>query len=442
MTIHNKSRHTYVAALSAVVASIMAGGHAAQAQDSSKLEQENQELRKRLDDMEALLEKDGLRPSGTPGMAQPVKSLSDITISGFVSTSYFSDVGNSRDTHPTGALWNTTLNSFEVNEAKLTLASPGVDKDKWSAAYRASFIWGADAPFLDTGGLANNGFDWLREAYVELNVPIGTGLDIRAGQMISLLNYESGDGGAANGNFSQGYQWWYTGNGPAAGVQLGYDFNDYIGIKVREQNGLYNGAVSSGSKTFLGGLYINPDKKTSIAILGSEGRQDSAYITPPFLDGGSVIASRKIMESHNVNVAIEADYFGFSHANAFVTPGSLNEKSSGDWWSLGAWLSADIVPKLGATVRVDYLTDPTGFGTYINSPNPASVIDKSVAGFPAGVYGSGQNLMSATFTLDYMPAPQLKIQPEIRWNHSSYSGAFSTGNRDQFIVGMGATYMF
>ncbi len=440
MTIHKNSNHTYVAALSAVVASIMAGGLAAQAQDTSKLEQENQELRKRLDDMEALLEKEGLKPSGTMGVAQPVKALTDITISGFVTSSYFYDVGNPKDNHPVGYLWNTSLNSFEVNKVKLTLASPGVDKDKWSAAYRASFIWGADSDFVDTGSKTTDGFNFLREAYVELNVPIGTGLDIRAGQLISLLNYESGDGGAANGNFSQGYQWWYTGNGPDAGVQLGYDFNDWIGLKARLQNGLYNGAVSTGSKTFLGGLYINPDKKTSIAILGFEGRQDSAYpIAPPFLDGGSVIASRKLLENHNVNVAIEADYFNFEHAAYYVfEPG---QKTHGDWWSLGTWLSADIVSKLGATVRVDYVQDPTGFGTFINSPNPAT-LNTGAAGFPPGVYGAGQNLMSATLTLDYSPAPQIKIQPEIRWNHSSYSGAFGPDNRDQFILGMGATYAF
>ena len=43
---------------------------------------------------------------------------------------------------------------------------------------------------------------------MELNIPIGTGLNVKAGEMISLLNYESGDGGAVNENFSQGYQWY------------------------------------------------------------------------------------------------------------------------------------------------------------------------------------------------------------------------------------------
>jgi hypothetical protein len=209
---HQVTRPAISAALSAAVSVLVAGGFTAHAQtdtpstsNPTKLEQENQDLRKRLDNLEHILEKEGLKPSGPGALADPpVGALTDVTISGFVSTSYFYDVGNSKDNHPAGYLWNTSLNSFSINKIKLTLASPAVDKDKWSAAYRASFIWGQDAPIVDTGSVAHPGFSWLREAYVELNVPIGTGLDIKAGELISLLNYESGDGGAANGNFSQG----------------------------------------------------------------------------------------------------------------------------------------------------------------------------------------------------------------------------------------------
>jgi hypothetical protein len=433
---HPNTRQKTLAALSAIVGVMIAGALPAHAQSDSitKLEQENQDLQKRLDNLEQILEKEGLKPSGD-STAQPVKALSDITISGFISTSYFYDVGNSKDSHPAGYLWNTSLNSFSINEVKLTLASPAVDKDKWSAAYRASFIWGEDAPIVDTGSTKDTGFSWLREAYLELNVPIGTGLDVKAGELISLLNYESGDGGAANGNFSQGYQWYYTGNPPEGAVQVGYDFNDMIGIKLRLANGLYTGPVDSGSKTFLGGVYVNPDKKTSLAFLGFDGRQD---FNPSWtIAGGSFIGSRQLLEQHNLTFATEWDYFrfsGFDHAAAGLPSGA----SSGDFWSIGGWLSADLVPKVGATLRADYLTDPTGFGTYYNSPAPGSD-----ASFPAAIYttGAGQSLNSVTFTLDYKPTPALKIQPEIRWDHSSYAGALN-GKRDQVIVGMGASYMF
>lgn len=416
-------RRKTIAALSAVVGTMVAGGFTARAQtDTSKLEQENQELRKRLDDMEALLEKEGLKPSGdtTP---KAVTALTDVSLSGFVSTSYFYDVSNSKDNSPAGYLWNTKMNSFTINEVKLTLASPAVDKDKWSAAYRASFIWGQDAPYVDTGSIADPGFSWLREAYVELNIPIGTGLDIKAGELISLLNYESGDGGAANDNFSQGYQWYFTGNPPDAGIRLSYDFNDYIGLKLGLQNGLYAGPVEAGPKTFLGGLYVNPDKKTTLAFLGFVGRQSSGFD----LAGGSFIGSRQLIHSHNVTLAVEADYFNFSDAN----PSEVGGANDGDFWSVGAWLAADVTEKLRVALRGEYLGDPTGFGT------------GGALGFSPLLYttGAGQDLESLTFTLDYKPVAMLKIQPEIRWNHSNYTTGFGT-KKDQVIVGMGASYMF
>jgi hypothetical protein len=440
---HQNTRQKTIAAVSAVVGALVAGGLPAYAQSGTtnatgvtKLEQENQELRQRLDNLEQLMEKEGLKPKGNGVAADPpVSALTDITLSGFISSSYFYDVGNSKDSHPAGYLWNTSLNSFTINKIKLTLASPPVEKDKWDAAYRVSFIWGQDAPIVDTGSTKDPGFSWIREAYLELNVPIGTGLSIKAGELISLLNYESGDGGPVNGNYSQGYQWYYTGNPPDGAIQLGYDFNDMFGIKLRLQNGLYTGPIDTGSKTFLGGFYVKPDKKTSLAFLGFAGRQD---FNPSWtLAGGSFIGTRQLFEEHNVSFSTEWDYFRFSGFDPGAA-GFPSGASSGDWWSIGGWLSADLVPKLGATLRVEYLTDPTGFGTIYNSPPPGAD-----AAFPTAIYtsGAGQALTSVAFTLDYKATAALKLQPEIRWNHSSYGGALN-GERDQVIVGMGASYMF
>jgi hypothetical protein len=448
---HKKTRQQPLAALSVAVGALAVAGFTAHAQSDTtstdnKLEQENQELRKRLDNLEQILEKEGLKPSGSGAKADPpVSAMSEVTLSGFVSTSYFYDAASTQDKHPTGYLWNTTLNSFTVNKVKLTLASPPVEKDKFDAAYRVSFIWGQDASTVDTGSVGDAGFSWIREAYVDLNIPIGTGLDVKAGELISLLNYESGDGGAVNGNWSQGYQWYYTGNPPAGAVQLGYDFNDMFGLKLRLQNGLYTGPIDADSKTFVGGFYVKPDKKTSLTFLGFVGRQDIGELvaSPNYtLAGGSFIGSRQLFESHNVTFATEVDYFRFSGFNV-ADAGFASGPGKGDWWSAGGWLSADLVPKLGVTLRGDFIDDPTGFGTIYNSPPPGHGTASADTAFPAGIYttGAGQQLFSATFTLDYQVTAALKLQPEIRWNHSSYAGALN-GKRDQVIVGMGASYMF
>jgi hypothetical protein len=437
MRYHNKKHLASFAAVSAVFGTLIVAGLPVHAQTATNdLEKENEELKSRVEKLEDLMKKEGVMPSGTPEKSV-VTALSDITISGFVTASYFYDVASSKDSHPTGYLWNTALNQFSLNKAKLTFAGPAIDKDKWSASYNVSLLYGQDQPIDDSSG---GPYSAIREAYIVLNIPVGTGLGLKVGEMTSLLNYESGDGGAVNDNFSQGYQWWYTGNGPADTVQLSYDFNDVFGVKVRLQNGLYNGEVGTGGKTFMGGFYIKPDKKTSLAFIGFEGPQNN--IGPTYsLDGGSFIGSRQLMEAYNLTFATEADYFHFSGFNPEAA-GFPSGDPHGDFWSVGGWLTADVAPTVKLALRAELVDDPNGFGTIYNSPSPAG-IEYGALGFPASIYttGEGQELTEVTLTLDYMPVPTVKIQPEIRWNHSTVSAAFS-GKSDQIIVGMGVSYMF
>lgn len=161
-----------------------------------KLESENTALKQRLDALEQLAQREGLQPSKTGLKA--TTAMSEITHSGFVQSSYFYNSRNPADKRSDGYLWNTSHNAFSVNKVKLTLASKPVEAsgEKWDAGFRTSMMWGEDSTVLNTGS-AVPGFEALREAYVEINAPIGTGLNIKAGQLISLLNYESGDGGDA-----------------------------------------------------------------------------------------------------------------------------------------------------------------------------------------------------------------------------------------------------
>lgn len=428
------NRTSLAAALT--LASLLAASLPALAQtDIQKLEQENQDLKKRLDAMEDAMKKEGLQPSGD-SMSQGVKAMEGMTISGFITSSYFYDIANSKDKAPSAYLWNTHLNSFTLNKAKLNIAGAPIDKDKWSASYKLSLLFGQDAAIDDTGGYKgglSTVYGPIREAYMDLNVPIGTGLDIRVGEFTSLLNYESGDGGAANDNFSQGYQWYWTGNPPAEGVQLAYSFTDKLSLKLRLQNGLFTGPVDTGSKTFMGGLYFAPDDKTSLAFIGFAGRQNIP--TTWYNDGFSFIGSRQLTgpDKDNLNFATEFDYFNYSIVAGGFYPAS---KADNDFWSVGGWLTGDITAKSTWALRADFVCDDTGFATLYQSPDPSGT------GFGPGVFpGHGQDLSSVTLTLNWKPAPNVKIQPEVRWNHSTVDTALN-GKSDQFIVGCGASYLF
>src|SRR5260221_1955646 len=334
-----------------IVGGAMLGGvSAAVAQDASRIEKhekENKNLRKRLEALEAVAEKEGIMPGDKPG-PKPVAAMSSMTVSGYLQASYFYNSNKPAYRQGDGYLWTTTHNSFSLNKVKLTLASPSVERpgEKWDAGYRVSLIWGEDASLVDTG-LGVSGFGNIREAFVEMNVPIGTGLNVKAGQLISLLNWESGDGGAANPNFSQGYQWFFTGNGPSAGVQLGYTLTDWLDVNLRVQNGLYAGAVDGNSaKTLIGSLNLKPAKGLWVNLLGFGGDETSTLT----VRGGSALAGYDVTDQFHTG--FEFDYFDFDRHGT----------SAAKLWSVGGWAWYDFTPKVGLALRAEYLDDKDGFG--------------------------------------------------------------------------------
>ncbi len=384
----------------------------------AKLEQENQMLKKRLDAIESKL-KPSQSSSAAAALEQPlsVGALSKITLSGFVQGSYFYDMSNP-GTKPGGGvnyspgyLWNQSGN-LSLNRFKLTLASQPVKRsgDDFSAAFRTSLMFGNDANFLNT---VSAGYGNVREGYIELNVPIGTGLNVKAGQLISLLNYESGDGGAANDNFSQGTQWWFTGSGPQTGVQLGYNLTEKVDVKVRLQNQIWGvGTLDPDQdKLLLSSINYKPTADTWISLLGFTGRQGASA----HMYGGSILAGTSL--TPDFHVGTELDLWNYRQ----------NAKNS-QAYSTGAWLSYKVTEKFKPALRLDYLSDSSGAFTGGNSA-------------PFFPIAGGRDVTGITLTLNYSPLPNLKIQPEIRFDHSSVAKDFGSQS-DRVIVGVGMTYAF
>ncbi len=376
-----------------------------------RLEKENSDLKKRLDALEGMVQKEGLTPGAPPPFV--VKALSDMQISGFVQASYFYNTQSPKDGVSDGYLWNSKDRSFSLNKFKLTVASKPVASDKWDAGYKASLMFGEDAPQLNTPG-NNSSFNDLREAYVELNVPIGTGLNIKAGELISLLNYESGDGGAANPNFSQGNQWWFTGNGPSAGIQASYNFTDKIGLTLRVDNGLFQGPVDNNEgKAFSGSLNLKPTSNSWVNLYGFYDIQPANNETRGFGTIGGVQITEKL------GTGFEFDYFNF------YGPGN-----SSDLWSIGGWVWYDFTPAIGVALRADYIRNEDGVLGPAVRPG-AGITSTDTDG----------DLGSVTFTVNWKPVSTIKIQPELRYDYTSYKKGLD-GDKGRFIAGMGVTYLF
>jgi hypothetical protein len=420
-----------LAATGACLGMIAGTGLSAHAQSDTnsvaiaQLEQQNQALQQQLNTLEDMAKKAGIMPSGASA-DPPVSAMSNFSLSGFVQTSYFYNAERPAGGYSAGYLWNTKDNNFSLNKVKITLASPPAERsgDEWSAGYRVSLMAGEDAPVLDSGyGLEGGAFNYLREAYVDLNVPIGQGLNVKAGELISLLNYESGDGGAANENFSQGYQWWFTGNGPAAGVQLDYAFTDWLDVKFRVSNGLYVGPVSTTSnKGLMGTIGLKPNAKSWVNLTGFGGEGSGTTD----VDGGEVLAGYQITDK--LGTGFEGDYFDFLP----------EDESAKELWSVGGWIWYDFTPKIGLAFRADFLDDKNG--GEIKGALPFDPPESGI-GYDDPATDMHGTLDSYTLTLNLKPTPNIIIQPEVRYDTTSYAGGFN-GRDFQFILGCGASYLF
>ena len=313
---------------------------------------------------------------------------------------------------------------------KVTLASPQVQNngDKFDVGYRVSLIAGQDAPFVDTSS-GITGFDYIREAYIEFNIPIGTGLDVRAGEMISLLNYESGDGGAVNANFSQGYQWYFTGNPPGAGLQLGFKFTDWLSARFRVQNSvIYNAEVNPPPPK----LYLARWTSSRWRSSGSASRlwrpSKCAYMQS--LWGVELLGGWQATEQ--LGFGTELDYWDFNNVAGYGVHG--NASGNSPVWSMGLWTTYDFTKKIGLGLRFEFLSDVNGVDAAMGG-----------VGAPLGFLnpvGVGQDLTSVALTLTYKPMVNVRIQPEVRFDHTSWAGGFVPGKQDRVIYGIGASYLF
>jgi hypothetical protein len=165
-------------------------------------------------------------------------SLSATTISGYVDTSAVWNPGTgTANTAP--YLGNGgQQNGFNLDAVDIKLSKP-LEEGKWSAGYVAELSYGPDATAIDSGAAP------IRQAYVNLGIPVGNGLELKVGRWDSILGYESSDRmNNPNWSFSYGKTFEPTEN---TGVLASYKFADWIGLQVGVADEVSTiGGVNSG----------------------------------------------------------------------------------------------------------------------------------------------------------------------------------------------------
>src|SRR5712691_5082662 len=197
-------------------------------------------------------------------------ALSSTTLSGYVNTSAIWQPGTAEAgvAGIPGRAFDgpqSKQDGFNLDVVSLQLSKP-VGEGDWGAGYTAQIWAGPDAVGFNTAfpNTAASGGDFaVKQAFVDLHVPIGNGLDVKLGHFNYIGGYEVPDAGG-NPNYSRSFAWTQE---PAShtGLLLSYTVNSVVTLMGGVANTVNNGinwravrgtTVSETEKTYMGMIML------------------------------------------------------------------------------------------------------------------------------------------------------------------------------------------
>jgi hypothetical protein len=373
--------------------------------------------------------------------ASPVMTaLSSTTISGYVDTSAEWNPGTGNANLPPYKFNSANkADGFNLDVVQLTISKP-LDESDWAAGYRADLWFGPDANALGTSSMFNNTGDFaIRQAYVALRAPVGTGLDFKMGVFDSIIGYESLEAGN-NPNFTRSY-----GNSMEPTTQTGllasYRFCDAFSASAGVANTAYS-AINSRAQLGSTGIptssiwnnFYTQNNLTSPGV-GTDAKAESfktymgsIALTAPdsmgFLTGSTLYAG--VVSGYNNSIwgsglgANQSSYYvgatvatpvtGLRLGAAFdyLTYQDLGQSTGlGTFsanpysWATAGYVSYQATEKLSFHARAEYAEQKYGFQ-----------LDQTSFGPPKA------RVFAATFTTQYDLWKNVISRLEVRWDRS------------------------
>src|SRR6266404_5073543 len=248
---------------------------------------------------------------------QVLTALSATTLSGYVNTAvhWVPGTGKTTAAYSYGGFSPDAPgqkdDGFNLNNIDLTLAKP-LGEEPWSAGYKAELWFGPDANALANNSLGINTSDFnIKQAYVELGVPIGNTLDLKLGVWDTIIGYEVGNAGD-NPNYTR--SWGYTIEPTQhTGLLANYKVCDVLSIAAGIANtwdSRINGRMPAESmKTYLGSITLTAPE--------SLGALKGATLTVGAIDGRPTAGTSPDRTSIYVGATIPTPITGLAFGAAW-----------------------------------------------------------------------------------------------------------------------------
>lgn len=367
-------------------------------------------------------------PAPAAAAPQPnsvLTSLSATTLSGYIDTMALWKFGTGNANMPGRVYDGTdTQDGFNMNVVSLTLEKP-LDESEWAAGYHVQMLMGPFAAKRGTGLIASSGItDFsLNEAYINLRVPVGNGIEFHVGQFGTFNGYEAFDT-YKNPNWSRSYGF-FNETSAHTGIAAFYKFSDCLTIQGGVGNvGPFNSQVDAKGPIESQKAYLGMATLTAPESFGFlKGATLSAgYTTGPHVGNGNSV------EQFYVGGGIPLPITGLTLGYAYDYTGEIAQFITGNPNKHGGYANAaalyvlwQATEKLKVNTRLDYTTATRGWYA------------------PTGPHRLG----SLTVTGDYALWKNVITRAEFRWDHAlDGSSPFGGPGQDSDAVSLGLNVIY
>jgi hypothetical protein len=368
-------------------------------------------------------------------------ALSATTISGYVDTSAVWNPGTG-NANPAPYAFNAgKQDGFNFNAADVKIAK-AEDATSWAAGYVVELSYGPDANAID-GGAAP-----IRQAYVELKMPLGNGLDWQLGRWDNLLGYESSDS-SKNPNYTRSYGYSFEPT-EHTGLLATYKVCDALTLEAGVADTVTTLGLNSRSDP---GSPVIESKKSVVSLVTLTapdswgGFKGSALYAGFDYGGGNSGANINGATGHDrnewyvgatINTPVTNLTFGASwdwihhfdvqYLDTALAPAATASYSAKYVDSVAGYVSYKLTDKLTLNGRAEYANGPGLEGLlYANDGQPN--------GLAPGAGTKFDKVVALTATLQYDLWANVISRVEVRWDHAA-DGAAAFGGAG--VVGSGA----
>jgi hypothetical protein len=240
----------------------------------------------------------------------------------------------------------------------LTAGIPGTSNDS-QKNHALGMFRGLDDQFAFRN-TAN--FD-VQEAYASYQIPIGSGLTLKAGKFVTLLNYEVIEA-PNNLNFSRSFLFTFSAPLTHVGALLTYQPLSWLSVTFGTVVGWDDAKDNNSTMSYTGQFAFTPIKDMTANLNWITGAEQNHNNGDPrtVLDFVFNYTGFK-----NLTLGLNVDY-GWEYDEAYLKSTGTRQDNNASWWGWAAYAAYDWTEKLRTALRLEYFKDAEGVRTQLSPP--------------------------------------------------------------------------